>query len=114
MAWVHGKRMAHLSPFNIFVTGFVGSPAVNFLPGVRAVCYDGGATVLLEGIGQVVVPEHYVKRAKQVENLNLTFGIHPTHLCSNSPALDAQGVTRRRFDQHGAFTQEAGRTPGSC
>jgi hypothetical protein len=53
---------------------------MNFLPEARVVCYDGGTKVLLEGIGQVVVPQQYVERAKQAENLNLTFGIRPAHL----------------------------------
>jgi multiple sugar transport system ATP-binding protein len=58
-------------PLNVFVAGYIGSPAMNFLPEARVVCYDGRAKVLLEGIGQVVVPQQYVERAKQVENLNL-------------------------------------------
>ena len=41
-------------------------PEINFLPEARLVSDNGGATVLLEGIGQVVVPQHYVERAKQV------------------------------------------------
>ena len=36
--------------------------------------------MLLEGIGQVVVLQHYVERAKQAASLNLTFGIRPPHL----------------------------------
>ena len=67
-------------PTNIFVAGFIGSPAMNFLPGARVVSDDGGTRVLLEGIGQVVVPQQYVERAKQAANLNLTFGIRPAHL----------------------------------
>ena len=41
---------------------------------------DGGATVLLEGIGQVVVPQQYIERARQAASLRLTFGIRPAHL----------------------------------
>ena len=67
-------------PLNILVAGFIGSPAMNFLPGARVVSEDGGAKVLLEGIGQVVVPQQYVERARQAANLNLTFGIRPAHL----------------------------------
>ncbi len=67
-------------PINVFVAGFIGSPAMNFLPGARVVSDDGEAKVLLEGIGQVVVPQHYVERAKQAASLNLTFGIRPPHL----------------------------------
>ena len=67
-------------PINVFVAGFIGSPAMNFLPGARVVSDDGGTRVLLEGIGQVVVPQQYIERAKQAANLNLTFGIRPAHL----------------------------------
>src|SRR2546425_5463397 len=67
-------------PLNLFVAGFIGSPAMNFVPGARVVSEDGGATVQLEGIGQVVVPQQSVERAKQAANLNLTFGIRPPHL----------------------------------
>ena len=67
-------------PINIFVAGFIGSPAMNFLPEARVMSDDGGVTVLLEGIGQVVVPQQYVEQVKQAANLNLTFGIRPAHL----------------------------------
>jgi multiple sugar transport system ATP-binding protein len=67
-------------PTNLFVAGFIGSPAMNFLPGARVVSEDGGVKVLLEGIGQVVVPQQYVEQARQAASLNLTFGIRPPHL----------------------------------
>ena len=41
---------------------------------------DGEVKVLLEGIGQVIVPQPYVERARQAASLNLTFGIRPPHL----------------------------------
>jgi len=67
-------------PTNLFVAGFIGSPAMNFVPGATVVSEDGGATVLLEGIGQVVVPQPYIERATQAASLKLTFGIRPAHL----------------------------------
>jgi multiple sugar transport system ATP-binding protein len=67
-------------PANLFVAGFIGSPAMNFVPGARVASDDGGATVLLEGIGQVVVPQPYLEQAKQAAHLTLTFGIRPAHL----------------------------------
>ncbi|SRR6266487_2114847 len=67
-------------PTNLFVAGFIGSPAMNFVPGATVVSEDGGAKVLLEGIGQVVVPQPYVEQARQAANLKLTFGIRPPHL----------------------------------
>jgi len=67
-------------PTNLFVAGFIGSPAMNFVPGATVVSEDGGAKVLLEGIGQVVVPQPYVEQARQAASLKLTFGIRPPHL----------------------------------
>ena len=67
-------------PTNLFVAGFLGSPAMNFVPGATVVSEDGGATVLLEGIGQVVVPQPYIEQARQAASLKLTFGIRPPHL----------------------------------
>src|SRR5690348_7194680 len=69
-----------LAPPLLFVAGFIGSPAMNFVPGARVVSADGGATVVLDVIGQVVVPQQYVERAKQAASLKLTFGIRPPHL----------------------------------
>src|SRR5258707_10545915 len=77
---LHTPQKLYDHPLNSFVGAFIGSPAMNFLPGARVVSEDGGAKVLLEGIGQVVVPQQYVERAKQAANLNLTFGIRPAHL----------------------------------
>src|SRR5260370_32069173 len=39
-------------PINLFFAGFIGSPPMNFLPGARGVSEDGGAPVLLGGLGQ--------------------------------------------------------------
>src|SRR5258708_3028310 len=50
----------------IFVAGFIGSPAMNFLTGARVVCDDGGEGYLLNASTRPI--------------------------CSNSPALDAQGL----------------------
>ncbi len=69
-----------LAPPLLIVAGFIGSPAMNFVPGARVVSADGGATVVLDVIGQVVVPQQYVERAKQAASLKLTFGIRPPHL----------------------------------
>src|SRR6266699_12183 len=67
-------------PINLFVAGFIGSPAMNVVPGARVMNDDGEVKVLLEGIGQVSVPQPYVERARQAASLNLTFGIRPPHL----------------------------------
>jgi multiple sugar transport system ATP-binding protein len=67
-------------PANLFVAGFIGSPAMNFFPGAKVVGADGSTRIILEGIGQVTVPPLYVERARAAAGKNLTFGIRPSHL----------------------------------
>jgi multiple sugar transport system ATP-binding protein len=67
-------------PANIFVAGFIGSPAMNFLPGAKIASEGAHTTVVLEGVGQVIVPPIYVERARAAADRNLTFGIRPVHL----------------------------------
>ncbi|GLV58550.1 glycerol-3-phosphate ABC transporter ATP-binding protein [Dictyobacter sp. S3.2.2.5] len=67
-------------PANMFVAGFIGSPAMNFIPEAK-VSTEGNATaVVLEGIGRVAVPQIYAERARAAAGRNLTFGIRPVHL----------------------------------
>ncbi len=67
-------------PANLFVAGFIGSPAMNFLPNAK-VSSEGSATaVILEGLGRVTVPQIYAERARAAAGRNLTFGIRPVHL----------------------------------
>jgi multiple sugar transport system ATP-binding protein len=66
-------------PLNLFVAGFIGSPAMNFFPGAKIIT-DNGVRVVLEGVGQVPVPALYADRAKNAANRNLTFGVRPSHL----------------------------------
>jgi multiple sugar transport system ATP-binding protein len=67
-------------PANIFVAGFIGSPAMNFLPDAKISTEGDHTAVVLEGIGQVIVPEIYAERARAASDRNLTFGIRPVHL----------------------------------
>ncbi|MBV9615817.1 MAG: sn-glycerol-3-phosphate ABC transporter ATP-binding protein UgpC [Ktedonobacteraceae bacterium] len=67
-------------PSNIFVAGFIGSPAMNFFPGARITSEGDLTKVILEGIGQVAVPPLFADRARAAANKNLTFGIRPVHL----------------------------------
>jgi multiple sugar transport system ATP-binding protein len=67
-------------PSNLFVAGFIGSPAMNFFPSAKVVSADGTTKIVLEGVGQVVVPPLFAERARAVANKNLTFGIRPSHL----------------------------------
>ena len=67
-------------PANIFVAGFIGSPAMNFIPGAQVVTEENSTFIILKEIGRVVVPSHYAERARASAGRNLTFGIRPAHL----------------------------------
>ena len=67
-------------PSNIFVAGFIGSPAMNFFNGAQVVSEDGKTNIRLDSIGQVEVPPLYVEQAKAAADKNLTLGIRPEHL----------------------------------
>lgn len=67
-------------PANIFVAGFIGSPAMNFIPGAQIVVEGNSTFIALKGIGRVVVPSHYAERARASVGRKLTFGIRPAHL----------------------------------
>jgi multiple sugar transport system ATP-binding protein len=72
-------------PANVFVAGFIGSPAMNFLPGTfrRA---GGGADVELPGGERVSVPAS----VKATDGQQVLFGARPEHL---SLASDSQGLS---------------------
>src|SRR5256886_9617992 len=59
-------------PANMFVAGFIGSPAMNFIHGVQVVAEENSTSILLDGIGRVVVPPLYAKRAQASAGRNLT------------------------------------------
>ncbi len=67
-------------PTNIFVAGFIGSPSMNFFPNAKIIDEEGQTKVVLEGIGQIVVPLRYVERSRAAAGKDLTFGIRPSHL----------------------------------
>src|SRR6266852_3880079 len=67
-------------PTNIFVAGFIGSPSMNFFPNAKFIDEEGQSKVVLEGIGQIVVPLRYVERSRAAAGKDLTFGIRPSHL----------------------------------
>ena len=67
-------------PTNIFVAGFIGSPAMNFIPGAQVVTEENSTFIILKGIGRVIVPPLYTERTRASTGRNLTFGIRPAHL----------------------------------
>jgi len=84
-------------PANLFVAGFIGTPSMNFFPGARIASEDGGTKVVLEGIGQVVVPALYAERARAASSKNLTFGIRPSHL-EDANIVGADGTVQSSID----------------
>jgi multiple sugar transport system ATP-binding protein len=69
---VYGK------PSNLFVPGFIGSPAMNFLK-VDLIDQGGALAVTGEDI-MLKVPDHLGKRFSIAKGRNLTFGIRPEHI----------------------------------
>lgn len=67
-------------PANLFVAGFIGSPAMNFFPGAQIVTEGDSTKIVLDSIGQVDVPPLYKEKAREAAGKNLTFGIRPEHL----------------------------------
>ena len=67
-------------PSNLFVAGFIGSPAMNFFPGAKVVADGDKTSIVLEGVGKTVVPPLYKDLAREAAGRNLTFGIRPEHL----------------------------------
>src|SRR5205807_7894796 len=51
-------------PSNLFVAGFIGTPAMNFFPGAKIVAEGDSTQVVLEGVGQISVPAIYAERAR--------------------------------------------------
>ena len=67
-------------PANLFVAGFIGTPAMNFFPGAKVVGEGDATKIVLEGVGQIAVPAVYAERARATAGKPLTFGIRPVHL----------------------------------
>jgi multiple sugar transport system ATP-binding protein len=67
-------------PTNLFVAGFIGSPAMNFFDDVKVVT-DGDATKITMGdVGQIEVPPLYTHSAREAAGKKLILGIRPEHL----------------------------------
>ncbi|MBX5458062.1 MAG: sn-glycerol-3-phosphate ABC transporter ATP-binding protein UgpC [Thermogemmatispora sp.] len=67
-------------PANMFVAGFIGSPAMNFFPGAQVVEDEGGVSIVLDGFGRVQVPACHVEKARAAKGRPVIFGIRPEHL----------------------------------
>ncbi len=67
-------------PANLFVAGFIGSPAMNFFHDVRVTTEGGAPMVVIEGLGQIEVPSQLADKAMEVTDKSLILGIRPEHL----------------------------------
>jgi len=74
-------------PSNLFVAGFIGSPAMNFFQNAKVVTEGDAVKIVLDGIGQVQVPPLFEGPSREATGKNLTFGIRPEHL-SDASLLD--------------------------
>src|SRR5437588_3959511 len=68
------------NPANLFVAGFIGSPAMNLFNGVKVVSAGDSQRIVIENIGQVDVPPLYKEQARAAAGKNLTFGLRPEGL----------------------------------
>src|ERR1041385_7149838 len=64
------------NPATVFVAGFIGSPAMNFLQGRS----DGNGRVALDGTGTVAVD------VPLEAGRNVTIGVRPEHLTPSAPS----------------------------
>jgi len=70
---VDSPKVLYEDPVNLFVAGFIGSPAMNFLPGTLA-----GSTLRLP-FGEVGLPESLTSRIKDQSIKDVIAGIRPEH-----------------------------------
>jgi multiple sugar transport system ATP-binding protein len=66
------------NPKNLFVAGFIGSPAMNFCE-INLIDKEGTLTVMSENF-DLKVPDHLQKRFSTAQGRNLIFGIRPEHI----------------------------------
>jgi len=83
-------------PANMFVAGFIGTPGMNFFPGAKVVGEGDITKIVLDGMGQVEVPDEYAKLARDAAGKELTFGIRPSHL--EDAALVGENSQRSSID----------------
>ncbi len=83
-------RGVYKNPANLFVAGFIGSPAMNFIP-TRVVQRDGGYGVKLEVEGGEVhafsVPEGIISIGERLGR-DVLMGLRPEHISDSLPDLE--------------------------
>jgi len=80
-------------PNNLFVAGFIGSPAMNFFPGKLR--KDGGKLMVETGDFTVEIPEKHAKPYEAHTGKDIVFGIRPENVHDTNfipPNVDVQNV----------------------
>ena len=99
------------NPASVFVAGFIGSPAMNFLPGT----VNGGMLELGDGMA---VPLPGIIKDKTKSGDKITFGIRPEHLqigpagmaltVDSAEALGSDSLIHGRMGAHGVVVRADG------
>jgi multiple sugar transport system ATP-binding protein len=80
-------------PATRFVAGFLGSPQMNFLPGVLLRGASGSAVRLDGEVGAMPLPRG--RRLDGAENgMKIILGLRPEHICRAAVGLPAEGWIR--------------------
>jgi multiple sugar transport system ATP-binding protein len=80
-------------PTNLFVAGFIGSPAMNFYKDAKVATEGESTKIVLDGVGQIEVPPLYEGPAREAVGKNLTFGIRPEHVSDAALSDHANGAS---------------------
>jgi multiple sugar transport system ATP-binding protein len=76
-------------PTNLFVAGFIGSPAMNFIPGTLRKNADRAEVEFADGTR---VPAPYGSALQGVDGQKVTYGVRPEHLSIGSAG---QGIATK-------------------
>jgi multiple sugar transport system ATP-binding protein len=90
-------------PANLFVAGFIGSPAMNFLPGQFA--QRGAAAVKLTNASELPAPA-----CREADGREVTLGVRPEHFVINEGGVHAEVIV---VEPTGADTQVYCRLSGT-
>jgi len=91
------------NPANLFVAGFIGSPAMNFLPGQFA--QRSAAAVKLSNASELPAPA-----CREADGRDVTLGVRPEHFLINQGGVSAEVIV---VEPTGADTQVYCRLSGT-
>ncbi|GAC1567708.1 MAG: ABC transporter ATP-binding protein [Ktedonobacteraceae bacterium] len=66
-------------PKNLFVAGFIGSPAMNFFDNAKVITDGDSTRIQIGDTGQVEVPPLYAQSTRDAVGKKLTLGVRPEH-----------------------------------